>query len=111
MYYKRNEAFRYVFNQPFPAKVKSLSNEPSHDVFIHDISLNGVKMESHTEFQKEKALYLEFTLLDQDIIKTGVIMWKKSFGKRFQYGLKLDVDQSYHEQIIHLLKQLVKNNS
>ncbi|QDP40020.1 PilZ domain-containing protein [Radiobacillus deserti] len=115
MYFKRNEPYRFSFEQPIPASFKTLPTEstPSttYPVLLLDVSLSGVRMECSIEvpIEKNKPYILEFTLLDQHCVTTGEIVWIKELSNHYHCGMKLDTDEEVQDQITSQLKQVVKN--
>ncbi|UFU00861.1 PilZ domain-containing protein [Radiobacillus kanasensis] len=115
MYYKRNEPYRFSFEQPIPANIKTLTAEdtPSstYQVLLLDVSLSGVRMECSTDIpiEQNKQYIIEFTLLDQHCVTTGEIVWMKDLSNKYHCGVQLDTDEQTQDQITSQLKQFVRN--
>lgn len=120
MEYKRKEMFRMVFNNPLEAKstivemngVNDIQSE--ENVFLQDISLHGAKFECNQDLPCDKAkirILLSFVLIDKQLNLIGDIVWKKTSGKGFAYGVHFDVDKSIESELLWELKQFAKRNT
>lgn len=113
MHYKRDEAFRYYFDEPIPAEFSIYlkhSDRPgtgTGDSKLLDISPGGTRMETSFDIpvnRDEVALKLRFRLYQQLIETDGVIVWKEAVGARWMYGIDFDENESVAETIVNDLK-------
>jgi len=115
--YKRNEAFRFVFNQPLDAQFSVLVNGRRIDSEMHpckiiDIGPQGMKV--FTDFDISKIykhppdllqLEMHFVL---DIIKIqaiGYICWSRSYRTGVYYGLHFRNQPAVEDLIISEMKR------
>ncbi|MCP3761826.1 PilZ domain-containing protein [Domibacillus sp. A3M-37] len=117
MYYKRQEAFRYVFPESIPAicEVYQYSagvkeKTQTFDAYILDISPNGIKAASKTDIELKSDLILifSFQLAGTLIHFTGQIIRKRNAGSVFEYGIQSDGSDALKDQIISSLKIYTK---
>ncbi|WP_066058114.1 PilZ domain-containing protein [Robertmurraya korlensis] len=113
MIYKRQEAFRFQFQQPIHGTFKIISiNGVQGDVksaiaYIVDISPNGIKFKSPINLpieQNDFLLEVSFLLADRLIRVIGTPKWKKIEGKMCVYGFTGLDDKETKEEIINVLK-------
>ncbi|WP_042471160.1 PilZ domain-containing protein [Bacillus ndiopicus] len=116
MFFKRQESFRFSFDEPIQAKVKVLINGQSvvkdnveiFDASILDISPHGIKMFAETNFNdignKIPLLEVQFVLDSSEIVGIGEIVWTKAFGKGKQYGIVFQEQAAIESLIISELK-------
>ena len=57
----------------------------------------------------EVNLTLNFTLGSKEFVSSGTIIWRKTFGKNFYYGLKTMMTKEEKDELLVQLKELVKN--
>ncbi|MFC0477251.1 PilZ domain-containing protein [Robertmurraya beringensis] len=123
MIYKRQEAFRFQFQQPIHGTFKIVSiNGKQGDVksaiaYIVDISPNGIKFRSPINLpieQNDFLLEISFLLADRFINVLGKPKWKKTEGKMWVYGFTGLDDKETKKEIVNVLKiytKMVHNES
>ncbi|WP_432354623.1 PilZ domain-containing protein [Sporosarcina sp. A2] len=113
MHYKRDESFRYHFDEPVPAEFSIYlknSDRPGTgkgDSKLLDISPGGTRMETAFDIpvkRDEVALRLRFNLFQQPIETNGVIVWKEATATGWIYGIDFDEDALIAQTIINDLK-------
>ncbi len=121
--YKRQEAFRFQFQQPIHGTFKIVSiNGKQGDVksaiaYIVDISPNGIKFRSPINLpieQNDFLLEISFLLADRFINVLGKPKWKKTEGKMWVYGFTGLDDKETKKEIVNVLKiytKMVHNES
>lgn len=112
MYYKRNESYRFVFNQPVEGKLtkREDNNTVTTDVRILDASNEGAKIycKSAIEFKKNTEIQLSFKLNSTSFHTSGIVKWTKKFQNTLELGLHLNTDDEYKSNIIMELKEIAK---
>ena len=115
MQFKRQEGFRFVFNEPIQASFKLMEDgeviEPNR-IFpckILDISPRGVKMfvdKLNGEYINKANLQvqLQFVLDVTTIQAIGDIVWRKPLGQGAQYGILFHAQENIDELIISEMK-------
>ncbi len=112
MEYKRHEAFRYIFNSPLESTMKIIRingrdvESTAGAVEIHDISLNGAKFACPLNLHPEHEVYVQisFCLNEKPLDFLGHIVWKKTSGKQYFYGLEFQNKKYDKEQLLSELK-------
>lgn len=113
MNFKRQEGFRFVFNEPIDAKFKIIingqANVGTYDCKILDISPRGIKMFSTAqigEYLNSTTLQIEvqFVLDVTMIYATGDIVWSKPYAGGIQYGVLFHAREDIGELIISEMK-------
>lgn len=115
MHFKRQEGFRFVFNEPIDARFKLLINGQPVEAFgscpckLLDISPRGVKMFSEVKFGEyiNKAnlqVELQFVLDVTTIHAIGEFVWRKTYGRGDQYGIVFQAQANIDELIISEMK-------
>ncbi len=115
MHFKRQEGFRFVFNEPIEASFKLLIDGQPMDGLgscpckILDISPRGVKMFSEVNLGEyiNKAgvqVELQFILDVTPIQAIGEIVWRKAYGRGEQYGIVFQAQENIDELIISEMK-------
>lgn len=116
MFFKRQEGFRFSFDEPVIAKVKmivknNIVTKNGVDTFeagILDISPRGLKIYSETDFSEgvndHVHLEIRFVLDASEIVGIGEIVWQKMFGKGWQYGIIFEGQAAIENLIISELK-------
>ncbi|MCQ5365567.1 PilZ domain-containing protein [Anoxybacillus salavatliensis] len=116
MRFKRQEPFRYQFDQPIPCTFRIIrigEREVETDkgaAEIHDISPRGIRMETKLHLPIDSAkgemeVELQFTIVDQPITVRGVVIWKKTYANEFQYGISLEISKQEEMQLIGEIKR------
>ena len=113
MLYKRTEYFRFTFGDPLEAELRILIDEaegrethrgPCHLV---DLSPGGSKFFAEYNIplgETPVRLRLNFTLHEEPIEVSGVLVWKKPFTHGFMYGYEFDVNAAIEKLIVEELK-------
>ncbi|HLR80162.1 MAG TPA: PilZ domain-containing protein [Bacillota bacterium] len=112
MYFKRNESYRFVFNQAVAGKLTKLdlNNRVTTHVEILDVSSQGAKLScpNTIDLTKGTKISLAFLLNATPFQATGVIVWVKKFTGSFELGVHLNTDNEYKESMTRELKLIAK---
>ncbi|SHT47199.1 Uncharacterised protein [Mycobacteroides abscessus subsp. abscessus] len=115
--YKRQEAFRFQFQQPIHGTFKIVSingkqgDAKSAIAYIVDISPNGIKFRSPINLpidQNDFLLEISFLLAERFINVLGKPKWKKTEGKMWVYGFTGLDDKETKKEIVNVLKIYTK---
>ncbi|MFE8703551.1 PilZ domain-containing protein [Cytobacillus sp. FJAT-54145] len=118
--YKREEPFRFQFQNPIPGTFKLLSingvsgQSKAGSVQVLDVSPNGLKFKSTLDLPIERTKFLmevSFLLNDELVRVLGEPKWKKREGTSFVYGFVGIDDEETKKEIIERLKQYAKKIS
>ncbi|MEK5040772.1 PilZ domain-containing protein [Sporosarcina sp. FSL K6-3457] len=113
MLYKRNEYFRYTFGKPLEAEFRIVVDDgPGResrpgDCQLIDISPGGAKLFTKFNISGEHGavrLRIKFTLLEDPIEVSGVIVWRKPYSGGYMYGYDFDEDAMLEQVIVEELK-------
>ena len=114
MNFKRQEGFRFVFNETIDAKfrlkVDGTFNSETYDCEILDVSPRGIKMFSEAkigEYLDNTTLQIEvqFVLDVTMICATGEIVWDKPYANGSQLGVQFYPREDIDELIISEMKR------
>lgn len=116
MNFKRNESFRYAFEEPIEATFVIMQNgrylemkDNLHPCHIVDISPKGMKLYSTMDLDPflNDLLSLEINfVLDVTLLSgIGKIVWSKPYGRGKHYGISLSDEHSIEEMIISEMKK------
>ena len=118
MQFKRQEGFRFVFNEPIDASFVFIDKDEqaneeiskiSHPCKILDLSPRGIKIYTNVEIgeSKSKPLLLEvqFVLDVTNIRAIGEVVWSKRFGQGKQLGIQIVDQPDIVDLIINEMKQ------
>ncbi|KGR80606.1 PilZ domain-containing protein [Ureibacillus manganicus] len=118
MQFKRQEGFRFVFNEPIEASFVFIDKDEqandkiiniSHPCKILDLSPRGIKIYTNVEIgeSKSKPLQLEvqFVLDVTNIRVIGEVVWSKRFGQGKQLGVQIVDQPDIVDLIINEMKQ------
>ncbi|SOC34980.1 PilZ domain-containing protein [Ureibacillus acetophenoni] len=118
MKFKRQEGFRFVFNEPIKAnfvivnkdgQVDQINHKNSHPCEILDQSPRGIKIYSNVEIGEDEVqpvqLEIEFVLDVTTIRALGEVVWTKPFGQGKQYGIHIIDQPDIVDLIINEMKQ------
>ncbi len=118
MIYRREDAFRYEFEEPLDAnfkvvKIDSKSVDSSEgELLIIDVSPGGMKIAAELEFPDPKKtkiqLEIEFILKENTLVLHGEIVWKAIFSSSYEYGIDFTTPESERQQLIDDLKDYAK---
>lgn len=115
--YKRQEGFRFVFNEPIDAQFYLLVNGKRVDLVLHpckiiDISPRGMKVytESHIatlgQYANDLMQFEMHFILDVTKIKAlGQVRWSKPYATGAQFGLFFRNQPEIEELIINEMKR------
>ncbi|RCW71847.1 PilZ domain-containing protein [Saliterribacillus persicus] len=106
MYYKRNEPFRFVFNQPLSGEL--IFQNEKKQISIHDISLNGMKIEMTEKVNRFASVTLSYSILNNSFSREGKIVWMNDYGSYVQCGVQFEEDGDYQQQLVDTLKEMAK---
>jgi hypothetical protein len=114
--YKRDEPYRFEFDDPIRTNFYMNENSTAGDLQILDISLSGMKVETNVEINMYEDLTLttsakigsyNFTLI-------GKAVWRKKVTETmFNYGIKLtssNHQESLKKALIEYQRDRVNNN-
>lgn len=115
MQFKRNEGFRFAFGEPLVAEyVILIDGKPTtleqqrFTCEVLDISPRGMKIMTGIDFKQFSGQHVLLEVhfkLDQIQLKAiAEIVWTKSFGKNYQYGLTFNQQAGLEELIVSELK-------
>lgn len=80
------------------------------EVIVYDIGPGGLKFHMGVNLPVNKHIVLHFTslILDQTFHLEGYIVWSNTvvYGKAYEYGLKLRIEDELRLQLIKTLNQL-----
>lgn len=110
MRYRRNDSFRYEFEEPVPCVFTTgndacRSNEA--DGKIHDISLGGLKLITPVTVPLDKEptkIEVSFELNNHTFFLKGEIVWGKSSFKYNTFGMKFNLDEVMKKELVKELK-------
>ncbi len=114
---KRKETFRFQFEEPiecFFRIIKIENKEISSKVGkgnIYDISAGGLKLSTpfYLALENKKIeIEISFSLNDEKLTVTGLLVWAKEFANQHSYGLKLTINDSLQRRLIEELKTYSK---
>lgn len=117
MYYKRQEAFRYSFQDPIQASLEvyqkqdqSLVCIDSSTADILDLSPNGLKMVTDLDIDRaeDPVVRIRFLLSEATIEINGHVTWKKKMGTKFEYGFIGNDDSQTKQLVVNELKVYTK---
>lgn len=113
MRYRRQESFRYQFEEPIACTFRILKVENKERVsnigeaYIYDISEGGVKLTTSlnvTLDNKKIEIEISFRLNEEELFLTGLLVWKKNHINDFSYGVHFTIDEKVKRQLIEELK-------
>ncbi|MGM8365854.1 PilZ domain-containing protein [Virgibacillus sp. W0181] len=123
MRYKRNELFRYTFEEPISARFqigeidgrKTTTSEG--EATIINISQEGLKLNTKLNIPETERrailLLISFKLNEEEFHVQGRIVWKKEHYDKVDYvdyGIDLIMDDDKKEKLVKQLKLYVKTN-
>lgn len=79
------------------------------EILIKDISLGGMKVESHTNLEINAAIEyrFDFTIMDEPFDLYGKLRWKREVNENtFYYGVELDLNQNDKNRFTRIIKKL-----
>ncbi|NSL50894.1 PilZ domain-containing protein [Calidifontibacillus erzurumensis] len=115
MFFRRNEGFRYSFQQPIPCifNIRKIDQMPYNSDLCHgqiiDISPNGLKLMTMINLMildKKIEIEIQFSIEDQAFEIPARVVWQqKSIQKNyFNYGIQFINAQHISKKIIEALK-------
>ena len=113
MHYKRDEAFRFPFEEPVAAEFSiyltnsDLPGTGTGDSKLLDLSPGGARMLASYDIpvnREEVAVRIRFNLFQDPIETEGVIVWKEATGDDWMYGIDFHEDALIAENIVTDLK-------
>ena len=115
MQFKRQEGFRFVFNEPIPANFTILNGDtqfneyPTYTCQILDLSPRGIKIYTEGEIGENKSVPIQleicFVLDVTTIIAHGKVVWSKTIGQGKQMGIQIIDQPEIVDLIINEMKQ------
>ncbi|OLO39199.1 hypothetical protein BTR23_09090 [Alkalihalophilus pseudofirmus] len=106
--YKRNEPFRFNFDQPMYCCF-FIKSDRSHmfDGVILDLSPNGLKIRTPIDLLIDTKIEIAFHLNNTLFDVKGLVRWKKTGSDQIA-GIQLENDEFTQQRIIEELKFFVK---
>lgn len=113
MHYKREEPFRFPFDEPLPAEFSIYlknSDRPgtgTGDSKLLDVSPGGTRMLAVFDIpviREGVAIRLRFNLFQETIETEGIIVWKEAKGTEWMYGIDFEESEAVAKRIIQDLK-------
>lgn len=115
MIFKRTEGFRHVFGEPLEAEFVILINGKPIDLEqnriacrIIDISPRGMKISTEADLNEYSSQILQleiiFVLDQMEIRGIGEIVWTKTFGSGYHYGIVFYNQPTVEVTIVEELK-------
>jgi hypothetical protein len=114
MRYKREEAFRFAFEDPISVffsitEVNGISVTTSEgEAKLIDLSLSGMKLSSTLDIpisnQNQVKVYVRFPLNESAYMIKGNIIWRKEKSNSFYYGIQFYADENVQEELMKELK-------
>ncbi|MGE6706748.1 PilZ domain-containing protein [Exiguobacterium artemiae] len=115
---KRNESFRYHFDEPIAGEfylVKDGRQTPVGLMKIHNISPSGMAIATPLKLPIDRAMSIvvEFSLIRglEPLKLNGLILHEKWLDAQRLYGIQLETTKDEQQQIIDTIKQFVKTTS
>ncbi|OIN68026.1 pilus assembly protein PilZ [Exiguobacterium sp. KRL4] len=112
---KRNESFRYHFDEPITGEfylVKEGRRTPAGLMEIHNISPSGIAIATPLKLpiDRSTSIVVEFSLLlgSEPLNVSGQILHEKWTEAQRLYGVRLDTTKEDQQRIIEAIKQIVK---
>jgi hypothetical protein len=112
--YKRDEAFRFLFGEPIPTffSITEVKGKPvvtpEGEAKVIDLSPNGMKLNSSLDIpvsaQDQVKVLVRFSLNENEYRILSDVVWRKTDGNSFFYGIHFNVDQSVTEELIEEIK-------
>lgn len=113
MRYRRQESFRYQFEEPIACTFRILKVEDKERVsnignaYVYDISEGGVKLTTPLNVSLDNMkieIEISFRLNEEELLLTGLLVWKKNHKNDFSYGVHFTIDEKLKRQLIEELK-------
>ncbi|GGA77080.1 PilZ domain-containing protein [Ornithinibacillus halotolerans] len=118
MRYKRDEAFRFEFDEPIPItftidKINGIPVNTSEGAGkMLDLSLGGMKIATTLSLpvnkENEIGISIHFTIVQQLYSVQGKLVWKKVRDSENLYGIQFLANSSVQKAILRDLKLLRK---
>jgi len=115
---KRNESFRYQFDQPVSGEfylVKEGRRTPVGLMKIHNLSPSGMAIATPLKLpiDRSMSIVVEFSLISglEPLKLNGRILHEKWIDDQRLYGIRLETMKEEQQQIIDTIKQFVKTTS
>ncbi len=116
MIFKRQEGFRFVFNEPIDANFvlidkdgQASDEKTSHPCKILDLSPRGIKVFTNAKIgedaNKPIQVEIQFVLDVTNIRAIGEVVWSKPFGQGKQLGIQIVDQPDIVDLIISEMKQ------
>jgi len=116
----RNEPLRYEFVEPLDCQFKIIEinnekvNSNTANAKLIDLSQNGMKIETELEIPIDNIrvfLEVSFIIIKEKYEIQCMMIWSKSLGNRYQYGLKFDHQEEFVEHLMMDMKFYAKQHS
>ncbi|WP_017728271.1 PilZ domain-containing protein [Halalkalibacterium ligniniphilum] len=120
MPFRREDAFRYTFEDPLKSTFRLIKADEKNirssegEMCILDISPGGIRMSTTYELPdpEETSLFLEIDLPINEaaLVMRGEVVWKKSYASSFEYGINFHNTEKERQMIVAELKIYVKRH-
>ncbi|MBY0121777.1 PilZ domain-containing protein [Bacillus sp. S/N-304-OC-R1] len=113
MRYRRQESFRYQFEEPVACTFRILKVESKErlsntgNAYVYDISEGGVKLTTPLNLSidnKKIEIEISFRLNEAELLLTGILVWKKNHINDYSYGVHFTIDEKLKRKLIEELK-------
>ncbi|SDO51240.1 PilZ domain-containing protein [Alkalicoccus daliensis] len=111
--HKRHEPFRYEFRIPHDTSfyISKVSGRESHSKsgkgVLINISPGGLRMKTSFDLPEKCELTFEFIIAEMTLQPVGEIVWKRSSGKEYLYGVDF-TSEAEAKDILKALKLYAK---
>lgn len=120
MFFKRNEPFRFAFQQPIKGTIETFKKEQntllhsqSAEAFIMNISPNGMKIVTNIKIDPLEIAHvrISFPLNVSYFEMEGTISWMKGpYGQGYEYGIYVNNSDEVRSLLISQLKIFNRNS-
>lgn len=119
MKYKREEYFRYTFEEPIIAhfNISQINNlkvtTSKGEASVIDLSPSGLRLSTPLEISQANHQSIHLTIsfqLNEEVFEVnGEIIWMEDKIKSYHYGIELFTDDTLEQELINQLKIYAKN--
>ncbi|WP_156288209.1 EAL domain-containing protein [Oceanobacillus salinisoli] len=110
----RRKYFRIPLTFPIRANMTLIAlqekkvNVGTTEVLIEDIGPGGLRFLSNIQLPVQFDITYQFkiTILDENIVVIGKVVWKEEIKGSFEYGIEFNMDNKERDQLIKILNQL-----
>ncbi|WP_047982615.1 PilZ domain-containing protein [Ornithinibacillus contaminans] len=114
MRFKREEAFRYEFQEPLAVEIQLAATDEKEEAKkikgkIIELSPDGARLTTEDEIAGEE-ITISFKLNDKNYYFTSNIVWTKQLMTTYTYGLSHNIDEELQREIIEEIKVYARNH-